>query len=694
MTARSRTRRFGMNSVGPLVVALTLSAAFLGAQTSTAAGRFQQAISLMETKGDYQAAIHLFEEIVKGPDRGLAARSLVYIGLCYERLRKDQAQAAYQRVIRDFREQADAVAQARARLAALGPAAGDTTAPTSRRIWAGDDIGGYSALSADGQRLSFIDSETGDLALRELSSGQTRRLTKNVAPYQPGMARFSLQSPDGKLVAYVWLAPGEDSELRVAGADGSPSRVLYRNADLVYPEPVDWSSDGARILALFHRKDNTNQIAIVSTRDGTARVIKTLDWRYPELMSLSPDGRFVAYDFPPQEDSIDRDIYVIATDGSQETRLVDHVANDASPLWTPDGQRIVFTSDRTGTVGAWVIGVIGGRPQGMAQLLRPDMGRSWPLRFDAKGSYYYAVQTGLRDVYTAAIDPDTGQTQTPPTRASQRLVGDNGWAEWSPDGQLLAYVSHRISRSAGQGTPVLVVQSMADGKARELLPPLNFMLRLRWSPDGRSMLVHGADRKNRGGLFLIDVQTGATTPVLRTEVPGAFPRQAAWSRDGKSILYLHVGSPLLLRELENGRERQVAAEAADFSLSPDGASLAITVDDQATRSSVLKIVPVAGGAGRELLRAPGSGVFTLGLAWTADGRHVLFTKLDRNNDARDLWWVPVAGGEPHKLGLTIDGLSEIRTHPDGRRIAFTAGKYSAEIWETRNLVPSDRTERK
>ena len=244
-----------MSSIGLL---MGLYAVLVTAQGRTPSQRFQDAISVMETKGDYQAAIRLFEEIFKGPDRSLAARSLVYIGLCYEKLRTAQAQGVYQRVIRDFLDQADAVAQARARLAALGPPGGGANALATRRIWDGAGVDTYSALSPDGQRLSFIENETGNLALLDLSSGQKRRLTKNAAPYQPGLARFSLHSPDGKSIAYVWMTPDQDSELRVVAVDGSASRILYRNADLVYPEPVDWSSDGARILALFHRKDNTN----------------------------------------------------------------------------------------------------------------------------------------------------------------------------------------------------------------------------------------------------------------------------------------------------------------------------------------------------------------------------------------------------------------------------------------------------
>ena len=67
--------------------------------------QFQEAIHLMETKGDYPAAIRLFEEVVKGTDRTLAARSLLYRGICYEKLGREEAQRAYQRLIREFPDQ-------------------------------------------------------------------------------------------------------------------------------------------------------------------------------------------------------------------------------------------------------------------------------------------------------------------------------------------------------------------------------------------------------------------------------------------------------------------------------------------------------------------------------------------------------------------------------------------------------------
>ncbi len=78
---------------------------------------FEKAKYTMETKGDLQGAIDLFEEIIqKYPnERVYAAKSQLYIGLCYEKLGAKQAklaQKAFQKVVDNFPEQQQEVAVA------------------------------------------------------------------------------------------------------------------------------------------------------------------------------------------------------------------------------------------------------------------------------------------------------------------------------------------------------------------------------------------------------------------------------------------------------------------------------------------------------------------------------------------------------------------------------------------------------
>jgi Tol biopolymer transport system component len=684
------------------LVPVSLCAALFPAQTRSPAHQFQQAIDLMETKGDCPAAIRLFEQIAKGPDRALAARSLLYAGLCYERTGRDKAQKAYERVIREFADQRDVVAEVRVRLSALGlPATADASAMALRRVWAGPGVDALGAPSPDGRYLSYVDRATGDLAVRELATGTNRRLTnKGSWAESTEFAEFSIISPDGAQVAYAWadeherydlrlirLAPQGPSEGRSqAGPAVSAPRVLYRSAETEYIQPADWSPDGKQILALLHGKDGAKRIALVSVADGSVRILKTLDWRYPLKMCFSPDGRYVAYDFPPKESLPERDIFLLAVDDSREIPLVEHPANDFLLGWAPKGDRILFASDRTRTLDAWAIQVTNGKPQGNPELVKQDIGPMYPMGFTRSGSYYYGRSLSGQDVYVATLDPATGKAVDSPVPASRRYVGARHWPDWSPDGKYLAYVSWWWPVGSGSAPPLLVIQSVETGEQRNLFPRVSLLSRLRWSPDGRFIIANGRDHMHRGGLFRVDVQTGDATAIVYS--PRGFPRQAAWSADGRAVFYSHYDGPVLLRDLATGQEKEICPGAV-FALSPDYQWLALPEFDPLTKSTGLKVVPSTGGQPRELLRLTETGAFMLNLAWSADGRYLLFGKSGATSQSKtELWRIPVQGGEPENLGLSVERMVELRVHPDGRRIAFTAGSQRREIWAMENFLPA------
>jgi Tol biopolymer transport system component len=649
-----------------------LCAAVSTAQDPSPSRLFQNAIHLMETRGDYPAALRLFEQIAKGSDRSLAARSLLYAGQCYEKLGKREAQNAYERLIRDFADQTTLVSAARARLTALTPAGG-STAPrgiAAHRVLA--EFSPFGALSADGQRLSFPDWTTGEgqLAVMDLESKQMRTLTRN-EPLDSGESYGSAHSPDGKQIAYACANAQGTLELRVVGLDGSGPRVLYRNPDLWRLEVQEWSSDGRYILCNFALRAGRSQIALVSAADGAAQILKTFDSPRPGKSSLAPDGRYVAYD-------LGGDVFLLAVRGTQEAVLVEHPANDFNPIWTPDGSRILFTSDRTGTFGIWVLSVVDGKPQGAPELLRADMGKTWPARFARGGTYFYGVQTTMQDVYVAELDPDTGKVTVPASQASRRLVGANTWPDWSPDGKLLAFVTDNSPGT--QNLPVLSILSLESGKQDELHPRMTTLSRLRWSPDGHSILASGRDEKGGGGLYRIDAQTGDVSPIVQSG-GRRFPWESAWSPDGRTIYY-EMGAGIVARDLGTGRERVIHPDARHFAPSPDGRFLAIGREDPPDRSGVLEIVTLGTGQFRELLRVPTPAFFYKVLSWSADGRYLFYSKHGT------LWRVAVENGRSEELAITMEGLLQVRAHPDGRRITFFAMKLGAELWAMERFLPA------
>jgi Tol biopolymer transport system component len=107
----------------------------------------------------------------------------------------------------------------------------------------------------------------------------------------------------------------------------------------------------------------------------------------------------------------------------------------------------------------------------------------------------------------------------------------------------------------------------------------------------------------------------------------------------------------------------------------------------------MKILPTKGGEPREIMRikAPET-VYFQSPAWSSDGLYIIFGKgLSSMQDQKiDLCRVSVDGGTPQKLGISMDRISHVRIHPDGKQIAFFAGQVKAEIWVMENFLPKKK----
>lgn len=138
----------------------------------------------------------------------------------------------------------------------------------------------------------------------------------------------------------------------------------------------------------------------------------------------------------------------------------------------------------------------------------------------------------------------------------------------------------------------------------------------------------------------------------------------------------------------------------DASLSPDGRYVAVSNFDRPTKSSVVMLVPVAGGKPIELIRET-LPVFWGQLTWAPDGHGLIAMKLWSESVGTgrygkiELWLVPVGGGQPRKLEIDAPNIVEapVRMHPDGRQIAFIAGAQKAEVWVLENFLPALRSKR-
>ena len=318
-----------------------------------------QAMHQEQVEGRLDEAIATYRKVLVAPGvtREQKARAQFQIGACYERLGMVEAKKAYEAVVQQYGDLAELATQARARLAALAEPAGPRKLELSvRQVWAGRDADLTGSPSADGRFLSATDWSTGDVVIRDLTTGEMRRVTKTADVMNSTIfARNAIYSPDNKQIAYAWYDPKkfQGFDLWLTGVDGTGAHLLYHD-ETAAVFPVAWTPDGKNIIATVSvlKGEKVRQIVLVSVANGSARLLKSSSPdRFPSKISVSPDGRSLVYDVPQADGK--RDIFLFSLPDGPETRLVEHPADDGVPIWQPDGGGILFMSDRTGSPALW-----------------------------------------------------------------------------------------------------------------------------------------------------------------------------------------------------------------------------------------------------------------------------------------------------------------------------------------------------
>lgn len=643
---------------------------------------YERARLLEERNRNLDEAIRIYGLVVeqaKG-DRALAGRALLEQGKLHLRLRHDeQARQAFRRVIVDFSDQPTLVREARDR---LGINAFSRSTLSVRPVWATPDSDNSGGPSPDGRFLSFTDWSTGDIGIRDMTTGEKRHLTRR----EGGQSRSSIFSADSKRIAYWRTDWSALNEIRIVDVDGgTPSRMLCQALDAAQIALTDWSRDGKSILAYVEHKNSPAEIVLISTSDGSIRALKQIaEW--PGRMSFSPDGRFVLYNGPGSGGS---DVHLLAINGARDIALEPHPADDFAAGWSPDGTRILFTSNRTGPLSLWTLAVRDGEAQGEPQLVLADVGNIEPLGITRNGSLYYWLKTGLVDIYTAAIDPERATLLEAPKPLAHRFVASNQFPDWSPDGKYLLYQSNRPGSDS-----LIVIRSLDTGAERDLRTsaPLGSQPP-RWSASGDSILVSGM-LAGKPGIYRIDLQSGAA--ALSVELPtGKLAFTPTWSPDGKTLFGRFDGYRAIHRmdiatrnvqTLYQTRRDGTAYEEtgpSEPSLSPDGRSLLFQVRDR-SRTDNLLIMSPEGGPPRRLITLKSPEQFPAGsYAWTPDSRRIVF--VHRSGKQFQVSVIRAEGGDPRRTGIVMNSIRFMRLHPDGKRIAFQSGETDGEVWVIQNL---------
>ncbi len=690
------------------IMTVILAAALLaGAPTKNDAERmFKAARNAEFVDGDLKGAIEQYDAIVaKFADthRDVTADALVRMAECHTKLGNAEARKIYERVIKDYSDQKEAVAVAQARLANGNP---DESTKGDRVVWAGEDathVGG--SISPDGRFVSYTDWwYTGNLMLHDMGSGTTRPLTPSKDWRGKGNALSSTFSSDGKQVAYGWTNyEPRQTEIRIVNIEGTgvpEPRQIFASEDVNTLWATDWSPDEEWIAVHLVRKSSGGEISLVKVSDGSVRTLKSVGWRGPEKIFFSPDSKYIAYDLPTDDTSAQRDVFVIAVDGNSETSAVVDPAHDVIMGWSRDGSQLLFASDRTGSTALWALPVSAGKSQGAPLLLKPDIGSVTSLGLTKSGALRVFKDTSTQALYIAPIDLKAGKLGAPVVESYRAARPD-----WSRDGKYLAYKKGEL------GDLVLAIRNVESGEFREIPTALDYFSEPRWSPDGRWLVAGTRDFNGDRAISRFDAETGEVSVIT----PGRHTSRVEVSPGGKKIYYGHPEKRGLYieRDLASGKTRDVFQRPEEtrtgrMELSPDGryfAAVSIELaeggksedDASSGNTSTILLIPVDGGEPRGLLPVsrPERLVSYAGMSWAPDSQAVIMMKVFGelgNETKKELWLVPIDGDKARKLDIDISewnlgGGYGIRLHPDGSQIAFFAGNQSEEIWSLENFLP-------
>jgi tricorn protease len=192
---------------------------------------------------------------------------------------------------------------------------------------------GSSTVSPDGKRVAL--GARGDVWTLPTKTGITKNLTQTSGVHERNVA----WSPDGKNIAYISDATGED-EIYIQKYDGSEKAVqITRNAD-TYKYQIVWSPDSKKIT--WSDKMNRIQFVNIDTKEITL-IDQSKDGEFNEY-SWSPDSKWVVYSKPDKMS--ETKIYLYELSSNKKTAVTDGWYDCGNPSFSSDGKYLFFTSNR------------------------------------------------------------------------------------------------------------------------------------------------------------------------------------------------------------------------------------------------------------------------------------------------------------------------------------------------------------
>jgi Tol biopolymer transport system component len=662
------------------------------AQGVTEAQRLLQKAILLETvDGNLPAAIDQYKKIVveNGSNRVVAAKALLRLAGCYEKLGAAEAQKTYQQLINDYSDQTAEVALARQKLAALAAASlGQPSGPGFRKIAIPGEIASGARLSPDGARLAMASG--GDIWLVNLRgqvspeiAGAPERLTHGANAAATGLT----WSGNGQWIAYnEYTIPTQN--MYVLPVSGGSPRKLTRPVPLLgggNPWWIGLSSDGSRLAYTTIEAQEEKVLRIVSTTTGA--LVMRLGNPAASEPRFSPDDSRLAYlrqwrgpTFP------DGEVRVVRLADGNDSPVTTTPALFRSPAWSPDGSLLAFLAHPNrndySMQEVWITPVTGtGEAAGETTKIKLTRYAESIAGWGADNKIALLSRSPSRNaIYTVPLSGGKATQVTP--------NGDTFQPQWSPDGKSIyfRFGQNDIAFVPAAGGPIRVVPRSGETVGVSLPVGGNHI-----SPDG-TRIVWAGTRKTIPGVHLWTLPIAGGEPVRLPMEPDLNAFQPRWSPDGRWIAFeserpvpgdRKLDENIFVVPSQGGEPRQLTHHTDAFcellAWSPGGDSIAYACSDK-----VIRIIPVGGGEPRTVLKVDELEHHQGSLAWTRDGAQLVYSAKGR------LWTVSTSGGEPAVVNTDLEGASilQFALSPDGKTIAFNAPSGNdLELWLMEGFLP-------
>jgi Tol biopolymer transport system component/serine/threonine protein kinase len=446
-----------------------------------------------------------------------------------------------------------------------------------------DSIDGPVGIAPDGSRLAFVrgPNDRTELVTTKADGSDLRVLAVKTTP-ESFSAEGPAWSPDGRLIACGGRTRSDGNIYTLFATDantGAVTRLTTKSWARVYR--VVWSSDGATLTFLAKEgSGGLTQVWKVQLSDGqTTRITNDLDGHGTNSLSISSDGSSLV----TAKSATFSTIWVVpgtgqTTKARQVTSGADREDGSYGLSWTPDG-KIVYTSTAGGFEDIWITNSDG---SGQKQLTADNHVDAAPA-VAPDGQYIVFKSERKGDLLNLA---HLWRMNLDGSGLKQLTSGDDHIPRWSPDSRWIVY-----------DTPENAVNHLwkvpRDGGEPISLSNLNAV----WpdvSPDGKLIVCVVFDPQAQSWrMAILTFDTGAVIKTIDFKSPEL--RRVRWRPDGRALIYTETDngvSNLWTQALDGGPPKQLTDFKADqihhFDFSLDGKWMACSRGNQKSDIILIK----------------------------------------------------------------------------------------------------------